>query len=212
MEFSLPTPTQQSITLRSLLGDPSTLDRSAIATQIRTIDPSLWEHASVVAQYVGMVTELLPDVRSDERQQFVDAAWLHDIGKLTLPPEVLLQPGPLSEAEWADMRDHPSRGAAYLESAPKLRQIAPLVRHHHEWHDGRGYPDALHRSQIELGARLIAVADAFDAMTSWRPYRPALSYDDAVDELHRCTGTQFDPEIVDLFIRATGGHRAKAAP
>jgi len=88
--------------------------------------------------------------------------------------------------------------------------VASIVRHHHEWYDGCGYPDGLRGRKIELGARLIGVADAYDAMTSWRPYRPTLPDEDAIAELQRCAGTQFDPESVELFIRATVGLRPKA--
>jgi two-component system cell cycle response regulator len=201
--------TQQSKTLLSLLGDPAELDRVAISTRVRSIDPELWRHAAAVAEFVDAMASLLPGVTATQRGQFVDAAWMHDIGKLTMQREALLRPGPLSDAEWIEMRDHPTRGADYLDQSTLLREIAPLVRQHHEWHDGHGYPGELRGDRIQLGARLIGVADAYDAMTSWRPYRPLLAEIDAVAELQRCAGSQFDPDTVALFIRATDGLRAR---
>ncbi len=203
--------THRSTSLRELLGEPTGLDRVALTNQLRIVDPLLWEHAQAVADYVGAMVLLLPEVSEFQRTAFLDAAWLHDIGKLTLSHDTLLKPGPLSEAEWLEMHEHPSRGAAYLASSHDLGAIAPIVRHHHEWHDGRGYPDGLQASQIKLGARLIGVADAYDAMTSWRPYQPTMSHQDATAELVRSSGTQFDPSIVTLFIRAVHGHPRRPA-
>jgi HD-GYP domain-containing protein (c-di-GMP phosphodiesterase class II) len=202
--------TKQSISLDELLGDPATLGRNEIATRVRSNDFALWLHAGAVAAYVDAMATLLPQSARSQRRGFVDAAWLHDIGKLTIRRDVLLRPGPLTDSEWTDMREHSARGADFLERSAALRDLAPLVRQHHEWHDGRGYPDALCAGKIELGARLIGVADAYDAMTSSRPYRPVMSHDAAVAELLRCSGSQFDPEIVSLFIRATDGLRTRA--
>jgi HD-GYP domain-containing protein (c-di-GMP phosphodiesterase class II) len=207
----LPAITQQSISLDELLGAPADLSRDQITARVHSFDSDLWMHARLVAEYVEAMTALLPGSTDSQRAQFVDAAWLHDIGKLTMAREMLLRPGPLTEAEWFEMRQHSTRGAEYLERSVALREIAPLVRQHHEGHDGSGYPNALRAEQIEFGARMIAVADAYDAMTSWRPYRSSLSDDAAVVELERCAGSQFDPEIVALFLRATESLRMKAA-
>jgi HD-GYP domain-containing protein (c-di-GMP phosphodiesterase class II) len=194
----------QTANLDFMLGDPVELTRPDITARLRSADVDLWRHASSVAQTVVAMLDVLPHLEYADRMSIVDAAWLHDIGKLTIPGEILNRPGPLSEAEWVEMRAHPIRGADYLERSPALRQSAQLVRNHHEWHDGRGYPDGKSEDQIELGARIIGVADAYDAVTSWRPYRPTLSRDAAIRELDRCAGTQFDPEIVDLLQRAIG--------
>lgn len=194
--------TQRTTSLRELLGDPTGFDRAALTERLKHIDPTLWKHAEAVATYVGAMVLQLPEVSADESAAFLDAAWLHDIGKLTISSETLRKPGPLSDAEWIEMREHPARGAAYLACSQILGSIAPIVRHHHERHEGHGYPDGLHGPQIELGARLIGVADAYDAMTSWRPYRPTMSHQEATAELLRSSGTQFEPSIVTLFIRA----------
>jgi HD-GYP domain-containing protein (c-di-GMP phosphodiesterase class II) len=206
----LPTSTQITGTLWSLLGDPEPLDRIRVMNQVRSIDPELWNHARQVAEYVEAMTLSLTDLSGSAIRECIDAAWLHDIGKLTLPGEMLLKAGPLTDAEWVEVREHPSRGAAFLERSQALVSVAPLVRQHHEWHDGRGYPDGIAGNRIELGARLIGVSDAYDAMTSWRSYRPMLSADDAIHELTRCAGTQFGPQIVDLFVRATAGLRRRS--
>jgi len=209
--FRLPVTSHRPITLLGLLGDPARLDRVALTERLRSVDPDLWRHAGAVAAYVDATTKLFPDSEGSACGRVVDAAWLHDIGKLTMQREALSRPGPLSSEEWTEMREHPPRGAEYLEMSAALRDAAPLVRQHHEWHDGNGYPGALRGDEIELGARLIGVADAYDAMTSWRPYRSTLSDDDAVAELRRCAGTQFDPDIVERFIRASDGLRAGTA-
>jgi HD-GYP domain-containing protein (c-di-GMP phosphodiesterase class II) len=199
-------------TLHDLLGDPSSLEPVEVAERLRVASPELWRHAGAVANHVGAMAALIPELSEIQRGVCVDAAWLHDIGKLTLRRNTLLKPGPLSNDEWTEMRLHPLRGADYLEPSHTLAPLSPLVRHHHEWHDGRGYPDALRGNEVQLGARLIGVADAFDAMTSWRPYRSTLAVPDALNELRRCAGTQFDPEIVDLFVRAYNAQGTKATP
>ncbi len=201
--------TQPKITLHTLLGDPETFDRIQVMDQVRSIDPELWSHARQVAVFVEAMSAHRSDLSGSAVRECIDAAWLHDIGKLTMPGDVLLRAGPLTDEEWIEMRAHPARGSTYLERSRALASVAPLVRQHHEWHDGRGYPDGLTGNQIELGARLIGVADAYDAMTSWRPYRPKMAGDVAVEELHRCAGTQFDAAIVDLFSRATVGLRPR---
>jgi two-component system, cell cycle response regulator len=126
-------------------------------------------------------------------------ALLHDVGKLAIPDRILEQGGPLDEAEWAFMRRHTVIGQRILEGAPALHDVALLVRSSHERHDGRGYPDGLRGHDIPCGARIIAVCDAFDAMTRERPYRAALPADAALAELQRGAGTQFDPAVVAAF-------------
>ncbi len=167
------------------------------------IDRDLYLHASLVASYVTAMCSSIDMLSEHERASIVDAAWLHDIGKLTISPVILRKAGPLTEQEWDEMREHPTRAANYLDDSSALSAATSHVRQHHEWHNGDGYPSGLSGAEISLGARLIEVADAYDAMTSWRPYRPKLSDDAAIGELRRCAGSQFDPEIVELFVRAT---------
>src|SRR5207302_6217502 len=125
---------------------------------------------------------------------------LHDIGKLGISDEVLAKPGRLDEHELAQIREHPKLGARMLLRVAALRGALPYVLYHHERWDGNGYPTGRAGEQIPLEARVLAVADAFDAMTSDRPYRPALDREEALDEVARCAGTQFDPAIVGVFL------------
>ena len=135
------------------------------------------------------------------------AAELHDVGKIAVPDAILDKPGPLDPVEWSFMRRHPLIGERILLAAPALRPVARLVRSSHERWDGTGYPDGLSGDQIPLGARVVSVCDAFDAMTSERPYREAVSEDDAMEELRQCAGTQFDPMVVEAFCRVIARER-----
>lgn len=125
---------------------------------------------------------------------------LHDAGKVGVPERILGKPGPLTAAEWRVMRTHPLIGYQIVAGIPFLRNAAEIVRSHHEMFDGSGYPEGLRRDQIPVPARVFSVVDAFDAMTTDRPYRAALGVERAVDELVRMSGTQFDPEVVAAFV------------
>ena len=125
---------------------------------------------------------------------------LHDVGKLGMPDRVLQKPTSLTEEEWAEARRHPIDGARLLEPYEHLRDVGIVVRHHHEKYDGSGYPDGLASDAIPIGSRIIAIVDAFDAMYCGRPYRAPLSWEEARDEIIRCTGSQFDPKVVDAFL------------
>jgi HD-GYP domain-containing protein (c-di-GMP phosphodiesterase class II) len=124
------------------------------------------------------------------------AALLHDIGKILVPDSILKKPGPLTPDEYAQMAIHPARGAEILARVPGLEVVATIVRYHHERWDGSGYPDGLTGDRIPLASRIIAVCDSFNAMTSDRPYRRAMSPEDALTELHINAGWQFDPAVV----------------
>ncbi|MFB3737906.1 MAG: HD-GYP domain-containing protein [Candidatus Velamenicoccus archaeovorus] len=126
--------------------------------------------------------------------------FLHDIGKVGIPEHILCKTGPLTTEEWDVMRTHPTIGAAIVAPIRFLGGAVDVIRHHHERFDGRGYPEGLHRGQIPLAARIFAVADSFDAMTSDRPYRKAFATDRALEEIRAGAGTQFDPEVVDVFV------------
>ncbi len=126
---------------------------------------------------------------------------LHDIGKIGIPDGILLKPGPLSAEEWKIMRTHPDVGRRLVERIPFLRGAVPIVYHHHERWDGTGYPLGLRGEMIPLGARIFAVADAFDAMTFDRPYSVAISFDAARKEIERSAGTHFDPRVVRTFLK-----------
>jgi diguanylate cyclase (GGDEF)-like protein len=159
----------------------------------------LGDHVSVVVQLAAAVSERL----GLPREQVVEvkrAAALHDIGKLAIPQSILLKPGPLSAAEWEFIRQHTVIGERILAAAPSLSTCATIVRASHERWDGNGYPDGLSGSDIPLAARIIAVCDAFEAMTSTRPYRRPMSVEGALAEVQRCAGTQFDADVVRAFV------------
>jgi putative nucleotidyltransferase with HDIG domain len=128
------------------------------------------------------------------------AALLHDVGKIAVPENILNKPGRLTDQEFALIKEHPARGESILRPVLELKEIAKVVRAHHEHYDGKGYPDGLKGREIPLGARIMAVADAYDSITSERPYRKAASHRFAVKEIIRCSGTQFDPEVVEHFL------------
>jgi diguanylate cyclase (GGDEF)-like protein/PAS domain S-box-containing protein len=129
------------------------------------------------------------------------AGWLHDVGKVAVPDRILMKPGPLDDEEWVVMREHVIIGERLVRQVPELADAARAVRHHHERFDGSGYPDALTGEAIPLGARIVAVVDAYSAMTSPRVYSSARSADAAVAEIRRCAGSHFDPAVVEAFVR-----------
>jgi HD-GYP domain-containing protein (c-di-GMP phosphodiesterase class II) len=129
---------------------------------------------------------------------------LHDSGKVGVPERILGKPGPLTAAEWRVMRTHPLIGYQMVASIPFLKNAAEIVRSHHEMFDGSGYPAGLKREEIPLPARVFSAVDAFDAMTTDRPYRAALSLDHAAGELTKMAGTQFDPDVVEAFVPLLG--------
>jgi two-component system, cell cycle response regulator len=135
------------------------------------------------------------------------AAELHDVGKIAVPDAILDKPGPLDPVEWSFMRRHPLIGERILLEAPALRPVARLVRSSHERWDGGGYPDGLRGDEIPLGARVVAICDAFDAMTTERPYRHPVAEEEALLELRRCAGTQFDPMVVEAFCKVIARER-----
>jgi response regulator RpfG family c-di-GMP phosphodiesterase/signal transduction histidine kinase len=132
------------------------------------------------------------------------AAILHDVGKIAVPENILNKPGKLTDHEFALIKEHPARGESILKPVIELKDIAHVVRAHHEHYDGTGYPDGLKGREIPLGARIMAVADAYDSITSERPYRKASSHRFAVKEIIRCSGVQFDPEVVEHFLEVSG--------
>ncbi|HET9104252.1 MAG TPA: diguanylate cyclase [Solirubrobacteraceae bacterium] len=160
--------------------------------------PEIHDHVSGVGQLAADLAREF-GLDSDQRDETLRAAELHDIGKLAIPDEILEKPGPLNESEWQFMRQHPVVGERILNADPALRPVARLVRASHERWDGTGYPDGLAGAAIPLGARIIAACDAYQAMTSERCYQRARSSDDAIAELQRNAGSQFDPEVIQAF-------------
>ncbi|MGH2483774.1 MAG: HD-GYP domain-containing protein, partial [Candidatus Limnocylindria bacterium] len=139
-----------------------------------------------------------------EMERIRIAALLHDLGKLALPGSILDKPSSLTEMEWQVVGEHPRIGQVILEQATSMRDAVPIVLHHHERYDGTGYPHGLRGDEIPLGARIVAVADAYHAMVHERPYKMALSHAKALAELRRHASTQFDPTVVEVFVAIFG--------
>jgi putative nucleotidyltransferase with HDIG domain len=198
------------VTVLSSVVVPS-LRKAFVGTLAKTIavrDPATWDHADRVRRYavalaceVGIVDEPL-------LQAIEAAALLHDIGKLAIPDTILNKPGPLTEDEYECVKEHAAIGADLLADVDFPGPLTTLVRHHHENWDGSGYPDALWREEIPLGARVLAIADCYDALTSHRPYRHALSHDSAVVLIGEHRGSKFDPQITDVFLPIVWQFRA----
>jgi two-component system, cell cycle response regulator len=184
--------------------------RDVLLKALEEHHPDLGDHvhdvgllAEAVAEELGLTGRQLHHVRQ--------AAELHDIGKVAVPRTILDKPGRLDPEEWEFIARHTLIGERILGAALALRPVASLVRSSHEHFDGNGYPDGLRGHEVPLGARIVAVCDAYDAMTSDRPYRPSLGHDAALEELHRCAGGQFDPEVVDAFCRVSARQTADTA-
>jgi two-component system, cell cycle response regulator len=172
--------------------------RDALLQALKEREPGVRDRAvDVSALAVGVAGRLELDPAAIAA--VARAAELHDIGKMAVPDAILGKNGALDADEWRVVRQHTIVGERILAVAPALRQIGLLVRYSHERWDGTGYPDNLVGDEIPLGARIIAVCDAFDAMISARPYAPPRTVDDALAELRRCAGTQFDPGVVAAF-------------
>lgn len=169
--------------------------------------PDLNDHQAGVAESAIEVGERL-GIEGEELEQLREAAALHDIGKVAIPDAILAKPTRLTDDEWVFMRRHTLIGERIVAAAPALGQAARLVRSSHEAWNGSGYPDSLAGAQIPLGSRVIAVCDAYDAMISSRPYADPKSADQALAELRRCSGTQFDPAVVDCFAEVLAGRPA----
>ena len=153
---------------------------------------SVTQLSAALAEKIGLSAEEISNLRA--------AALLHDLGKLATPPELFTKSGPLEKEDWKLLCYHPKLGADILERVQEMNSIIPGVKYHHERYDGKGYPEKLEGKNIPLFARIISIADAYDAMTNTRSYRAALSMDDAINEIKRCAGTQFDPELVEAFV------------
>ena len=166
---------------------------------MRAKQPELDEHSNNVAELATKVACRL-GVVGDALEEISRAAQLHDIGKVAIPDKILNKPTSLNQSDWQCIHNHTILGESILDGAPALRGVARLVRASHERWDGSGYPDNLRGEDIPLGARIVSVCDAYEAMTSQRPYREAIAHETACQELLRCAGKQFDPAVVSAFL------------
>ncbi len=178
----------------------------ALFKALKAKDTYTENHSEQVARIAKIVGEEM-GLSIKEQEVIWAAGILHDLGKIGTPEDILNKPHSLNKHEWEIIRNHPTIGANIIASIPELGSIESLVRYHHEWFNGQGYPGGLAGDQIPLGARILAVADAVEAMTSDRPYRRNSNPIDVISELIRCRGTQFDPHIVDITVNLIRSNR-----
>ncbi len=172
---------------------------AALANAVEAKDVGLVHHCRWLAHHAARVGANV-GLRGEELEAVAYGALLHDVGKIGVPEHLLRKEGPLSADEWTLMRRHPEIGEKICRPLQASRAFAPIIRHHHEFFDGSGYPDGLRAEGIPLGARIVSIADAYEAMVHGRPYQPAQSHERAANELQRLRGVQFDPELVPVFL------------
>ncbi|WP_172856574.1 HD-GYP domain-containing protein [Thermoanaerobacterium sp. RBIITD] len=173
----------------------------ALISALEAKDVYIQGHSERVHKLVSLIVSKMK-LKSEEAEDIITAARLHDIGKIGINDSVLNKPGRLTEEEYAQIMDHPVMGSEIVKKVRSMYNISNIIRHHHEKYDGSGYPDGLKGEEIPLGSRIIAVADAFDAMTSKRSYRDPFLISEAIEELRKNTNIQFDAGVVDAFISA----------
>lgn len=187
---------------RSLLQELANANEETLLGLVSALD--LREHNTRLhSQRVREYTELLANqlgVNEAARREIGFGALLHDVGKIAVPDQILLKPGKLSDQEWEEMRKHPEAGYRIVKRIGFLKDAAEIVYAHHEKFDGSGYPRGIKKENIPLGARMFMVADVYDALTSERPYRSPLTYEEAIAEIREMGGSHFDPVIVDTFM------------
>jgi putative two-component system response regulator len=187
-----------------LRGAINSLERAAqivstLANAVEAKDANLVHHCRWLARHAARVAVSV-GLRGEALEAVAYGALLHDVGKIGVPEHLLRKEGPLSDAEWQLMRRHPVIGERICRPLNASRGFAPIIRHHHERFDGRGYPDGLRGEAIPLGARIVSIADAYEAIVHGRPYQPAKPHAHAADELLTLRGRQFDPDLVPIFL------------
>ncbi|MGL5751717.1 MAG: bifunctional diguanylate cyclase/phosphohydrolase, partial [Paraclostridium sp.] len=181
--------------------EPENLENlKTFISMINKKDRYTYGHTERVVIYLGWFAKYLNLSHEDEFNLKL-AAYLHDIGKIEIPQEILNKKDKLTDDEFDLLKQHPTLGEDLVKDIEAFKELKPIIRHHHEKYDGRGYPDNLKGEEIPYLARMITIADSFDAMTSHRPYNTRKSHEDAINELRRCSGTQFDPKLVEKFIQ-----------
>jgi putative two-component system response regulator len=179
---------------------------ASLALAMEKKDMGTYGHSRRVSYNARLIAAVL-DMKEQERTDLKTAALLHDIGKIGITDFILGKEGRLTDAEWAVIRSHPQKGVEILKPLKQYEHILPSILHHHENYDGSGYPRGISGERIPLHARIIAVADAYDAILSTRPYRSAADHARAVTELLANAGRQFDPDIVNAFVRTDAKYR-----
>ena len=183
----------------------------ALAAMISPLPHYRGQPSALIATIVSTLARQL-DLPAHEIDKIRVAALLHDVGKVGVPQDILEKPSSLTPTEWRSVVQHPRIGQVILEQATSLRDAVPIILHHHERFGGAGYPYGLRGHEIPLGARIVAIADAYDAMIQDRPYKKKISHEAAVEELRRHAGTQFDPELVEIFCDIYGSQAPEADP
>jgi HD-GYP domain-containing protein (c-di-GMP phosphodiesterase class II) len=171
----------------------------SMSSAIDARDPYTRGHSERVGRFARRIAAAMR-LEETEQDRIYLSGLLHDVGKIGIPDHVLLKPGKLTDEEFAIIKQHPEIGARIVESLPQLRDLLPGILHHHESVDGSGYPHGLEGEAIPLQARILAVADTYDAMTSHRPYRPGMPHEKAVEILRSRAGIQWDPQAVQAFL------------
>jgi putative two-component system response regulator len=184
---------------------------AALANAVEAKDVTTESHCQRLAGHAARLAQSIGLEGADLRA-VTYGALLHDVGKIGIAESILNKPGPLTEAEWTEMRRHPEIGEQICAPLSSSRLFVPIIRGHHERWDGRGYPDGLRGERIPLGARIVGIVDAFDAMVNDRPYRAARSLGDAIRELRSEAGHQFDPDLVTRFVATIEDARSGRAP
>jgi len=186
-----------------------------LVTSVKTLisiinakDRYTYAHSERVVLYSRLMARKL-NLSKKDREDLIYGAYMHDIGKINIPKELLMKKMPLTNEEWEMLKQHPENGVEIIKTIDKLSDAIPIILHHHEKYDGKGYPYGLKGEEIPYSARILCLVDSFDAMTSNRPYNKRKTYEEAIEELKRCSGTQFDPEIVNVFIEVVRENREK---
>ena len=194
---------QQNTILEEYATEITTLNEElllALAQMVDLRDPFVYGHSQHVSRYASSIAQELG--LTGERLELIrKAGLLHDVGKMGISEQILFKPGPLTSEEYETVKTHAILGAQIIDSVHSLRALTPIIRHHHERFDGQGYPDGLHGQDIPLEARILCLSDALEAMASDRPYREALTYEELLSEITTHAGTQFDPTVVEAFLK-----------
>ena len=193
---------EKNMVLKKTFDEIADINEGLLTTLAEIIDlrdPYVLGHSKQVSKYATDIAKQM-NLNKNQVNLIRKAGLLHDIGKLGIPMEILTKPSKLTREEYEIIKEHAALGADIIKNSPTLRSLVPIIRHHHEYFNGKGYPDGISGNQISIEARIISVADAIEAMISDRPYRKSLEIDQVIDELRRNSGTQFDPFVVNLAI------------